>query len=84
MVSKLSHIGYNFTQAEFSKNFVLEGIKISLVNNNCFFNNKYYNQIKGTAMGKIFAPTYATLTMGTSKFYQICKLKWGKHTRLHL
>ena len=24
------------------------------------FNNEYYNQIKGTTMGTIFAPTYAT------------------------
>ena len=27
------------------------------------FNNQFYNQIKGTAMGIIFAPTYATLSM---------------------
>ena len=67
----------------FSKDFVLEGTKIILENNNCFFNNKYYNQIKGMAMGTIFAPTYATLTMGylEIKFYQICELKWGKDTR---
>ena len=67
----------------FSKDFVLEGIKIILENNNCFFNNKYYNQIKGTAMGTIFAPTYATLTIGyfEIKFDQICELKWGKDTR---
>ena len=26
-------------------------------------NNQFYNQIKGTAMGTIFAPTYATLSM---------------------
>ena len=28
------------------------------------FNDEVYNQIKGTAMGTIFAPTYATLSMG--------------------
>ena len=28
------------------------------------FNNEFYNQIKGAAMGTIFAPTYATLLMG--------------------
>ena len=28
------------------------------------FNNEFYNQIKGTAMGAIFAPTDATLSMG--------------------
>ena len=31
-------------------------------------------------MGTIFAPTYATLTMGYFEvhFYNICELKWGK------
>ena len=28
------------------------------------FNNEFYNQIKDTVMGTIFAPTYATLSMG--------------------
>ena len=28
------------------------------------FNNEFYNQIKGAAMGTIFARTYATLSMG--------------------
>ena len=28
------------------------------------FNNEFYNQIKDTVMGTIFAPTYATLLMG--------------------
>ena len=27
------------------------------------FNNKYFNQIKGTEMGTIFTPTYTTLSM---------------------
>ena len=27
------------------------------------FNNEFHNQIKGTAMGKIFGPTYATLSI---------------------
>ena len=31
------------------------------------FNDEVYNQIKGTAMGTIFAPTYATLSMGILK-----------------
>ena len=44
--------------------FVLECAKFILQNNNMKFNNEFYNQIKGTAMGTIFAPTYATLSMG--------------------
>ena len=64
----------------FSKGFVLESIKIILENNNCAFNDEFYRQITGTAMGTIFAPTYATLTMGYFEvdFYNTCELKWGK------
>lgn len=63
----------------FSKEFILEGIKIILENNNCTFNDEFYHQISGTAMGTIFAPTYASLTMGyfELKLYNICELKWG-------
>ena len=35
--------------------------KFILQNNNMKFNNELYNEIKGIAMGTIFAPTYATL-----------------------
>ena len=63
----------------FTKAFILESIKLILENNNCTFNNEYYTQISGTAMGTIFAPTYASLTMGyfEIKFYNICEVKWG-------
>ena len=59
---------------EISKRFVLESIKIILENNNCRFNDEFYRQISGTAMGTMFATTYATLTMGYSEvhFYNIC------------
>ena len=50
--------------ARFYKEFVSECAKFVLQNNNMKFDNEYYNQIKGTAMGTIFAPTYATLLMG--------------------
>ena len=42
--------------SRFSKGFVLESIKIILENNNCSFNDEFYRQISGTAMGTIFAP----------------------------
>ena len=45
----------------FNKEFVLNCAKSILQNNNMKFNNEFYNQIEGTAMGTIFAPTYATL-----------------------
>ena len=39
----------------------MEGIKTILENNNFMFDGWFYNQIRGTAMGTKFAPTYATL-----------------------
>ena len=47
----------------FSKEFILESIKIILENNNFYFNDKMYTQVRGTAMGTKFAPTYATLVL---------------------
>ena len=44
--------------------FILEYIQLILENNSFFFEGKHYVQIKGTAMGTKFAPTYATLVMG--------------------
>ena len=44
------------------------------------FNNKFYNQIKGTARSTIFAPTYATLLMRyfEIKLYSVCTFKYGE------
>ena len=43
-------------------------------------NNEFYNQIKGAAMGTIFARTYATLSMGyfEIKFYSAYTFKYGE------
>ena len=48
----------------FSKNFILEAIQLILENNTFSFNDQYYKQTKGTAMGTKFAPVYSTLTIG--------------------
>ena len=65
--------------ARFNKEFVLECAKFILQNNNMKFNNEFYNQIKGTAMGTIFAPTYATLSMGyfEIKLHSVCTFNMG-------
>ena len=44
------------------------------------FNDEVYNQIKGTAMGTIFAPTYATLSMGyfEIKLYSVGIFHYGE------
>ena len=52
----------------FREEFVLETENFILKNNTLTFDSDFYLQIKGTAMGTIFAPTYANLTMG---YYEI-------------
>ena len=69
---------------KFSKEFVLESVKLILENNNLNFNNEYFNQIKGTAMDTMFAPAYANLTMRFFEltFYDLCKEKIGEDLSL--
>ena len=64
----------------FSKELILESIKIILENNNFYFNDKMYTQVRGTAMGTKFAPTYATLVLAylEEKLYVQTKIKYGK------
>ncbi|XP_075709805.1 uncharacterized protein LOC142743193 [Rhinoderma darwinii] len=45
-------------------NFLLQCIDFILQHNTFMFENKYYRQIKGCAMGSRFAPSYANLFMG--------------------
>ena len=69
-----------YLHPRFPKEFVLESVKFILENNNLNFDNEYFNQIKGTAMGTIFASTYANLTMGFLEltFYDLCRDKFGE------
>ena len=64
----------------FSKEFILESIKIILENNNFYFNDKMYTQVRGTAMGTKFAPTFATLVLAylEEKLYVQAEIKYGK------
>ena len=50
------------------------------------FDNEFYNQIKGTAMGRIFAPTHATLSIGyfEIKLYSACLFKYGELLPEHI
>ena len=43
----------------FRKEFFLESANFILKNNTLIFNSEFFLQIKGTAMGTIFAPIYA-------------------------
>lgn len=45
-------------------NFIVDSTKFCLTHNYFSFDNKFYLQTQGTAMGANFAPIYANLTMG--------------------
>ena len=64
----------------FSKEFVLESAKFILENNNLNFDNEYFNQLKGVAMGAILSSTYANLTKGLFKltFYDLYRDEYGE------
>ena len=56
---------------------LLELLEINLTKNDFEFNNKFYRQTRGTAMGKIFAPSYANIYMSIweQTALEICPLK---------
>ena len=66
----------------FSNEFILEAANFALKNNNFLFDNVLYKQIKGTAMGTKFAPSYACLTVGfleETKLFPIILPKYFNH-----
>ena len=69
----------NSLHQRFSKQFLIDAIKIVLENNTFTFNNHHGNQIKGTAMGSKMSPNYSTLTLGflEKKLYQEINNRWG-------
>ena len=69
-----------------SNEFVLEGIKIILENNSFHFNDNYFLQTKGTAMGSKFAPIYATLvfTYVEEKMYELSEKDFDSDFRTYL
>ena len=60
--------------------FLLLYIYIILENNKFLFNDLMYNQIRGTAMGTKFAPTYATLVLAYLEeiLYSETEINYGK------
>ena len=70
----------------FSKEFILEASNFVLKNNTFEFNNENYIQLLGSAMGTIFAPTYATLVMAYLEtiLYDEIERKFGKEVREHI
>lgn len=53
----------NKIASRFTEDFICDAIRIVLENNTFHFDNKFYLQIKGTAMGTKMAPTYANLVL---------------------
>ena len=47
----------------FTKDFIIDSLDFVLKNNNFLFNDVYYNQLDGTAMGTTVAPAYACLVI---------------------
>ena len=64
----------------FSHDFIINGVKLILENNIFQFDDKFYQQCKGTAMGTKLGPTYATLVMGflEEKLYDNIKTEKGE------
>lgn len=67
--------------SRFSKEFVIDSIKLILQNNTFCFADKNYIQIHGTAMGTKMAPTYANLTLAylEEQFYNKLQTNQGKN-----
>ena len=72
--------------SRFPKAFIMKSVQFILTNNNFKFNNEFFLQLIGTAMGTDMAPTYATLTMGyyELEFYEICQINWGGAFRKYI
>ena len=49
--------------SRFNNQFILDAADFVLKNNSLTFDFMFFLQLKGTAIGKVFAPTYANLTM---------------------
>ena len=63
--------------------FILESIDLILKKNTCVFDNEYFLQLQGIAMGTVFAPTYANLSMRYHeiKFYDLIELNYSVDIR---
>ena len=70
----------------FPTEFILEAIHLILTNNNFLFDDVFFHQLMGTAMGSIFAPTYAGLTVGylELKAYSMVDLRWGRSLMIYV
>ena len=63
----------------FDKTFIFDAMKFILEHNTFKFNDEFYIQTRGTAMGTKVAPTYASLTIGylEKKLYSKIREEYG-------
>ena len=73
----------NTMDPRFTKECILEATNFVLKNNTFEFNGENFLQLIGTAMGTIFAPTYATIVMGFLEeiFYNKIEEKFNRTKR---
>lgn len=62
-ISAVKNIFFKYPDSRRPDRDLLELLKINLTRNDFQFNNQFFLQIKGTAMGKKFAPAYANIFM---------------------
>ena len=75
--------GSEVINPKYTKEFILELSEFVLNNNFFEFDGKMFQQVIGTAMGSIFAPTYAQLTVGyleETKLYPMILSKFDPET----
>lgn len=67
--------------SRFSNDFILEALDIVLERNSFYFDQGFFQQVKGTAMGTKVAPTYATLVLGylEEMLYSKIETKFGEN-----
>ena len=67
----------------FNVTFILKSIDFILKNNTCVFDHIHFVQLQGTAMGSVFPPTYANLSMGYHeiKLYDLIELNYNLNIR---
>ena len=70
----------------FSPQFIIEGLKIVLLRNTFSYNNRFFHQISGTAMGTKVAPTYAHLVMAYLEItlFKRSEIYYGKYININI
>ena len=63
--------------------FILESVDFIVKNSTYIFDNEYFLQFQGTAVGTVFTPTYANVSMGYHeiKLYHLIELNYNLDIR---